>query len=240
MFCSPPATSSPNRPCALGPNALTSRSPLHPNIPTFEPSNLQTTNLDAASSISPLFATLTENTRGWVSAIVNFFAAETESNPAKPGVCSLLRQSTSERSEAKDPQESKYLAFRPIASDESPVTASALFLQPATSRQSQITKSCRIRTSAKRARNSRRIRTSKTQDLKPFRMNTYRKTGEGGGDPVRPLSQLVIPSAPRDLLFHCQAPTRFLLLTAHYSLLTSTSPGNRTQERIVAGGGHEK
>jgi len=36
-----------------------------------------------------------------------------------------------------------------------------------------------IRTSAKRARNSRRIRTSKTQHLKPFRMNTYRKTGEG-------------------------------------------------------------
>jgi hypothetical protein len=39
---------------------------------------------------------------------------------------------------------------------------------------------CRIRTSAKRAYNSRRIRTSKTQDLKPFRMNTYEKTGEGG------------------------------------------------------------
>jgi len=36
-----------------------------------------------------------------------------------------------------------------------------------------------IRTSAKHARNTSRIRTSKTQDLKPFRMNTYRKTGEG-------------------------------------------------------------
>jgi hypothetical protein len=36
-----------------------------------------------------------------------------------------------------------------------------------------------IRTYAKRARNSRRIRTSKTQHLKPFRMNTYKKTGRG-------------------------------------------------------------
>jgi hypothetical protein len=33
------------------------------NIPTSKPSNLQTTNLDAASSISPLFVTLIENTR---------------------------------------------------------------------------------------------------------------------------------------------------------------------------------
>ena len=38
----------------------------------------------------------------------------------------------------------------------------------------------RIRTSAKRACNSRRICTSKTHDLKPFRMCTYEKTGEGG------------------------------------------------------------
>ena len=36
-----------------------------------------------------------------------------------------------------------------------------------------------FRTYEKRARNSRRIRTSKTQDLKPFRMNTYKKTGRG-------------------------------------------------------------
>jgi len=36
-----------------------------------------------------------------------------------------------------------------------------------------------FRTYEKRARNSRRIRTSKTQHLKPFRMNTYKKTGGG-------------------------------------------------------------
>ena len=41
------------------------------------------------------------------------------------------------------------------------------------------TKHFRIRTYEKSARNPFGIRTSKTQDLKPFRMNTYKKTGEG-------------------------------------------------------------
>jgi hypothetical protein len=53
-----------NRSCALSLNAFNSGAPLPFNIATFEPSNLQATNLDAASSISPLIATLTENTRG--------------------------------------------------------------------------------------------------------------------------------------------------------------------------------
>jgi hypothetical protein len=39
----------------------------------------------------------------------------------------------------------------------------------------------RIRTSAKHARNSCGIRTSKTQDLKPFRIRTYEKTPGGRG-----------------------------------------------------------
>src|SRR5580765_7003179 len=42
------------------------------------------------------------------------------------------------------------------------------------------TKSFRIRTSTKCARNPFRIRTSKTQDLKLFRMNTYEITRGGG------------------------------------------------------------
>jgi hypothetical protein len=144
MFCSPPATSTPNRPCALGPNALASRSPLHPNIPTFEPANPQTipsitplpTNLDAASSISPLFATLTENTRGGGYIF-----------------------------------QSKFFSFRNLT------TLHSLLVYPQASRTATI--SFRIRTSAKRARNPRRIRTSKTQHLKPFRMNTYEKRGRG-------------------------------------------------------------
>jgi hypothetical protein len=51
-------------------------------------------------------------------------------------------------------------------------------------------KSRRILTYEKWLRNPFTIRTSKTQDLKPFRIRTYEKTGEGG--PARPLS-----SAPK-------------------------------------------
>jgi len=138
------------------------------------------------TTLSPAVATLTSRVKpnpfvchsckkhpGWGSAIVNFFVAQTS-------VCVLLRQSASERSAANDPQELKNPGVHQITSHESPLTASALFLPPVTSHQSQITKSCRIRTYAKRASNSSRIRTSKTQHLKPFRMNTYEKTGEGG------------------------------------------------------------
>jgi hypothetical protein len=53
-----------NRSCALSLNGFNSCSPLPLNIPNSKPSTLQTTNLDAASSLTPLFATLTKNTRG--------------------------------------------------------------------------------------------------------------------------------------------------------------------------------
>jgi hypothetical protein len=73
-----------------------------------------------------------------------------------------------------------------------------------------------IRTYEKRARNSRRIRTSKTQHLKPFRMNTYKKTGRG--DP----SFRFLPRLLRTI-HHSR-------LTTHYSLLTSShlKPVRRT------------
>ena len=68
--------------------------------------------------------------------------------------------------------------FRLSIEDPDPVgTVDRLRLTPF--HQSQITKSCRIRTCTKRDCNSCRIRTSKTQDLKPFRIRTYRKTGGG-------------------------------------------------------------
>src|SRR3984957_8112278 len=126
------------------------------NIPTLKPSNLQTplslapfpatltislhltentanlnptsANLDAASTISPLLATLTQNTRGW--------------------------------------------GYRLIPS---PLPAEYFLL----SSHPPFANSFRIRTYEKRARNSRKIRTSKTQDLKPFRICTYKKTGGG-------------------------------------------------------------
>src|ERR1700688_1972450 len=46
--------------------------------------------------------------------------------------------------------------------------------------QSPATKSFTICTSAKSTPNPFRMRTSKTQDLKPFRICTYEKRGEGG------------------------------------------------------------
>ncbi len=55
-----------------------------------------------------------------------------------------------------------------------------LILPQVTNHQSPITKSFTIRTSAKSAHNSRRIRTYKTQHLKSFRIRTYEKTGGGG------------------------------------------------------------
>jgi len=73
----------------------------------------------------------------------------------------------------------------------------------ALSHRSQITKSPGIRTSTKRARNSSRIRTYKTQDLKPFRIRTYRKGEGGGGHYSLPTAALVLvhctPPPPRNL-----------------------------------------
>ncbi len=97
--------------------------------------------LDAASSLSPLSATLTKNTGGWGSA-------SSSQNLAAPN-------------------------------HRSPVTAPVLSLPPVTSHHSRITKSFIIRTYAKCSHNPFRMNTSKTQDLKLFRINTYEKTGGG-------------------------------------------------------------
>jgi len=98
--------------------------------------------LDAASSLSPLFATLTKNTRGW--GVPSFSANSV------PGVY--------------------------------PDRGVKIHIQPRPALSPQLTgKSRIICTYAKPARNSFTMNTSKTQDLKPFRMNTYRKRGEGVG-----------------------------------------------------------
>jgi len=153
------------------------------------------------ATLSPFAATLTgfvnhnpfvchscKKHPGWGAAIVNFFVTQTS-------VCALLRQSTSEASEAKDPQELKNLALRPIASCESPLTAPALLLPPVTSHQSQITNPFTIRTYEKLSPNPFRIPTSKTRDLKSFRMNTYEKTL---GRATPPSQLLLFP------LFYCR------------------------------------
>jgi hypothetical protein len=96
------------------------------------------------------FHTLCPKHPGWGAAIVNFFVAQISDLPVLP-----------------------------VTSNKSPVTTSALFPSPVTSHQSRVTKSFTIRTYERPAPNPFRIHTSKTQDLKPFRMNTYKKTGRG-------------------------------------------------------------
>jgi len=79
-----------------------------------------------------------------------------------------------------------------------PATPSAPYPPP-------VTNSHRIRSSAKHTRNPFRIRTFKTQDLNFFRMNIYKKTGEG------------IPSAPSSTQFNLCSSSFFLRETSVYS-----------------------
>jgi len=132
------------------------------NIPTFKPSNLQTSPsvtplraiLDAASSISPVFAALTKNTRGggYPSSSAN----------SVPSVLKLTRH--------QSPTD-------PVDPRRGPTDTIPLI----------------IRSSAKRARNSCRMRSFKTQDLKPFRICSCEKTGEGEG-PLFKRNCLSVPS----------------------------------------------
>jgi hypothetical protein len=64
--------------------------------------------------------------------------------------------------------------------------------------------SFRIRTYAKGARNPFTMNTSKTKHLKPFRMNTYKKTGEG----VPPTANHLFVFSP----FNTKLPALFTLL----------------------------
>ena len=110
----------------------------------------------------------------------------------------------------------------------------------------------RIRTYEKTTRNPFRMRTSKTQHLKLFRMNTYRKTGEGV-----PLMAVHTTQSPCPLLFPgpCQYTLRrdrglkvtlkktILLLVSSAILLASAavmaSPaGDGIKTVDVPGGGH--
>ncbi len=105
--------------------------------------------LDAASSISPVFATLTKNTRGGVYSSLS----ANPLNSACPDAVGALKSSRALPS--TDPFDTR---LGPIAA--------IPFI---------------IRTSAKCARNRFGMNTSKTKDLKLFRMNTSKKTGRGRG-----------------------------------------------------------
>ena len=201
------------RSCSVSP--ILPRSPASGSIPSslnFELSTLSSISLTpflAALTVLPqlnenkptlslVVATLTSHVKvnfivchsykkhpGRVSAILNFFVAQAS-------VSALSRQSASERSEAKDPQELNNLAVLPVTRHNSAVAASALSLPLVTNHQSPVTKSCRIRTYEESASNPFRIRTSKTQDLKPFRIRTYEKTGEGVGPVGQPFLSILL------------------------------------------------
>jgi len=151
--------------CVLGVSVLSS-----PNLSPIN-SDPSTRNLasfvdalDAASSISPVFATLTKNTGGW--GVPSFSANSV------PGACpDLVGALKSTRA---------LPSTDPFDAPHHPPDCFSFFHQsPVTNHQSQVTKSFTIRTYAKCARNPCRMNTSKTQDLKLFRINTYEKNGGG-------------------------------------------------------------
>src|SRR5579884_714809 len=87
-------------------------------------------------------------------------------------------------------------------------------------------KSSGIRTYEKRARNPFRIRTSKSLDLKSFRIRTYRKTPGGGGPAHSPcLLASLLHCLPASLLLHSLLAT-FPPAVGH-NLLSSFLPTRR-------------
>jgi hypothetical protein len=170
--------------------------------------------LDAASSLSPLSATLTENTRGGGTSpaspdnssrnpsvfnsqlsTFNSFPSDLSSFNFKPLALLTLRKvgRNEGRNEGSMVEGSTFNGFSP--------------------------KSSRIRTSAKPARNPFRMCTSKTKDLKPIRMSTSEKTGMGGwcGSSNGPKHRLVSPSGR-------SAPCQLSTPSTHYSLPLLTPP----------------
>jgi hypothetical protein len=173
------------------------------NLPAFKRSNLQTPLCvspfpatltddpqltENPATLSPVPATLTSRVKhnpfvchsykkhpGWgytfQSKIISPFSCSPVSNPNPSGI------GTDEETQGQH-------TIGPAGSGGTanpgcPLPSFTAHGSRVTDHDSSVTKSCRIRTSAKPACNPCRIRTSKTQDLKPFRMNTYEKTGEG-------------------------------------------------------------
>jgi hypothetical protein len=203
-----PATSSSQRNlCALCVSAFSS-----PNVDA----------LDAASSISPLFATLTENTRGGgPPAPLSFHPERPTLNQLRERCSTILPLSIGCQLSAVSSTLSHLFVFSPFK-----FKLPALFTRSLERSGVQGSTTCPevrrsvnlfsprprlnsfiIRTYTKHTRNPFRIRTSKTQHLKPFRMNTYRKTGEG------------VPSQPQISRLNF----RLFPFTTRYSLLTVRS-----------------
>jgi hypothetical protein len=88
-------------------------------------------------------------------------------------------------------------SFRPCrkVSASPALAASSVHFPPVTSHQSRVPNPFTIRTSAKRACNPSRMRSSKTQHLKSFRIRIYEKKG-GGAHPSSLFSGTANPGCP--------------------------------------------
>jgi hypothetical protein len=155
-------------PCALDASTFSSLPlPFNFELSTARPERSRRVNVP---SLSPLPATLADHWQLIENAITlsPFAAALTSLVKDKPFVCHSYK---------KHPGwghiiQFKFFSFRDL-------TLHSLLVYPEASRRATIFPT--IRTSEKRARNSRRIRTSKTQHLKPFRIRAYGKTPGGMG-----------------------------------------------------------
>jgi hypothetical protein len=161
------------------------------DISTLEPYNLQTILF-----ISPFPAILTGRPKLNENKTTLSLAVATLANPVthNPFACHSCKKHRGvgipsechpERSEGS--AFSRLLSLLPRQSHHAKANPSivfALFLALVTSHESPVTISFTIRTYEKPACKSRRIRTSKTQDLKPFRMNTSEKTPGGCPPPA--------------------------------------------------------
>jgi len=162
-----------------------SRFPL--DISTFEPYNLQTIHF-----VSPFPATLTGRPQLHENKTTLSLAFATLTSPVKanPFVCHSCKKHRGVGIPSEcHPERSEASAFSrslsPLPRQSHPAkgnpskVVSALFLSLVTNHQPPVTNFCTIRTYEKCACKSRRIRTSKTQHLKPFRMNTSEKAPRG-------------------------------------------------------------
>ena len=140
-------------------------------------------------------------------------------------------------------------AFSPLPSFRSAGIQTRIFLSSSALMTSLPTSSFTIRIYEKLASNPCRIRTSKTQHLKSFRIRIYGKRGGGGRqivlERIDRRSGLVGTALPfrrrRQLTSNYSLPTtHYPLFTIHYSLLNSNLSRNRAQERIMTRRGHEK
>ena len=192
------------RPClALPPGSAHPSPSSSGNFQTFQHSNLSTFRQRIHSSLAPAPLTpfpaalsgesqLIENP----AALSPALATLTRHLHHNPFVCHSYKKHrgshpSSQRSFRSGFSRPNFLPAR----HSPPATALVHPLPPVTSHQSRITNSFIIRTSIKPAHKLFRMNTSKTQHLKPFRMNTYKKTREGGAS---------IPIVPRPEARFCQ------------------------------------